>query len=226
MDMPEGFALAAIMRARGSARRVRVEPYARSLAELPPARVVGTSSLRREAQLRERDPHLAGAAAARQRQHAAAQARRRPVRRDHSRRRGLEAARASRSASPRCSIRTRACPRSGRARWRSNAAPIAPTSSPRLRRSPIAATTLATTAERAFARALAGSCHTPLAAYAVDRGTANCGCAGWSPAATAAKCCAANALRVGRQRRSGRRRSARRSAANSCARRGRDLAAA
>jgi len=30
-------------------------------------------------------------------------------------------------------------------------------------------TTLATTAERAFARALAGDCHTPLAAYAIFR---------------------------------------------------------
>ena len=77
------------------------------------------------------------------------------------------AAWASPAGSHRISIRTRACPRSGRARWRSNAAPIAPTSSQAL--APLADrdTTLATTAERAFSRALSGSCHTPLAAHAV-----------------------------------------------------------
>ena len=105
-------------------------------------------------------------AAARQRQHAPAQARRGAVRRDHPRRGGTEAARATAIASARCSTRTKACPRPGRARSRSNAAPIAPTSIAAL--APLAdrATTLATTAERAFSRALSGSCHTPLAAYA------------------------------------------------------------
>jgi hydroxymethylbilane synthase len=49
------FTLAALPRA-GSARRLRVEPHL-DLAGLPGARV-GTSSLRREAQLRERDPLL------------------------------------------------------------------------------------------------------------------------------------------------------------------------
>ena len=138
MDMPEGFTLAAISRARGSARRVRIESTISILAELPGGARVGTSSLRREAQLRERDPLLGVAAAARQRQHAAAQARRRPIRRDHPCRRGVEAAGLRRTASPRCSIRRRACRRRARVRSRSNAAPIAPTSSPRSRRSPIA----------------------------------------------------------------------------------------
>ena len=55
-------------------------------ASLPAGAVVGTSSLRREAQLRERYPLLVDPAAARQRQHAAAQARRGAVRRDHPRR--------------------------------------------------------------------------------------------------------------------------------------------
>ena len=72
-----------------------------------------------------------------------------------------------------------------RARWRSNAAPIAPTSSPRSRRSPTATTTLATTAERAFSRALVGQLpHAARRARDVAR-TASCGCAACSRAATA-----------------------------------------
>ena len=62
--------------------------------------------------------------------------------------------------------RTTACPRRARARWRSNAAATAPNILAAL--APLAdfGTTLATTAERSFSRALGGSCHTPLAAYA------------------------------------------------------------
>jgi hydroxymethylbilane synthase len=60
-----------------------------SLAALPEGAVVGTSSLRREAQLRERIRRL-HRALARQRAHAAAQARRRSLRRDHPRGAGLK----------------------------------------------------------------------------------------------------------------------------------------
>ena len=100
---------------------------------------------------------------------------------------GLQAAGPRASASRRCSIRPTACPRSGRARWRSSAAPTAPTCSRAL--APLAdrATTIATTAERAFGRVLAGDCRTPLAAYATWRGRRSCGCAGLSPAATASE---------------------------------------
>ena len=58
MDVPPGFTLAAIMRARGSARRVRFQRASRRSRSLPAGSVVGTSSLRREAQLRERYPQL------------------------------------------------------------------------------------------------------------------------------------------------------------------------
>jgi hydroxymethylbilane synthase len=57
MDVPPGFILAAIM-AREDPRDAFVSNAHRSLAELPAGSVVGTSSLRREAQLRERYPSL------------------------------------------------------------------------------------------------------------------------------------------------------------------------
>ena len=58
MELPEGFILAAIGE-REDARDCLVSSRYRSLPELPPGGVVGTSSLRREAQIRERHPHLA-----------------------------------------------------------------------------------------------------------------------------------------------------------------------
>ena len=57
MDMPEGFVLAAISE-REDPRDAFVSPRFASLADLPAGAVVGTSSLRREAQLRARFPHL------------------------------------------------------------------------------------------------------------------------------------------------------------------------
>jgi hydroxymethylbilane synthase len=57
MVLPEGFTLAAIM-AREDPRDAFVSNTHETLASLPPGSVVGTSSLRREAQLRERFPHL------------------------------------------------------------------------------------------------------------------------------------------------------------------------
>jgi hydroxymethylbilane synthase len=57
MDMPPGFTLAAIM-AREDPRDAFVSNAYHTLADLPPGSAVGTSSLRREAQLRERYPRL------------------------------------------------------------------------------------------------------------------------------------------------------------------------
>jgi hydroxymethylbilane synthase len=57
MELPHGFTLAAIM-AREDPRDAFVSNRYGSLAELPAGSVVGTSSLRREAQLRERHPRL------------------------------------------------------------------------------------------------------------------------------------------------------------------------
>ncbi len=57
MVLPGGFAIAAIGE-REDPRDCLVSPVAASLAELPAGSVVGTSSLRREAQIRERFPQL------------------------------------------------------------------------------------------------------------------------------------------------------------------------
>jgi hydroxymethylbilane synthase len=57
MDMPDGFVLAAIT-AREDPRDAFVSNRFGALAELPESGVVGTSSQRREVQLRERFPHL------------------------------------------------------------------------------------------------------------------------------------------------------------------------
>ena len=57
MELPEGFALTAVL-AREDARDAFVSNDYASLGALPPGSVVGTSSLRREAMLRARYPHL------------------------------------------------------------------------------------------------------------------------------------------------------------------------
>src|SRR5690606_22280443 len=57
MELPPGFTLAAIL-TREDPRDAFVSNAYASLEELPPGAVVGTSSLRREAQLRSRHPHL------------------------------------------------------------------------------------------------------------------------------------------------------------------------
>ena len=58
MRLPHGFCLAAVT-AREDARDCLVSNVSASLEALPPGSIVGTSSLRREAQLRERYPVLA-----------------------------------------------------------------------------------------------------------------------------------------------------------------------
>ncbi len=57
MDMPPGFTLAAVAQ-REDPRDALVSSRHTALTQLPKGAVVGTSSLRREAQLRERYPHL------------------------------------------------------------------------------------------------------------------------------------------------------------------------
>ncbi|MBI4206307.1 MAG: hydroxymethylbilane synthase [Betaproteobacteria bacterium] len=57
MHLPAGFELAAVME-RADPRDAFISNRCRGLAELPPGSRVGTSSLRRESQLRARYPHL------------------------------------------------------------------------------------------------------------------------------------------------------------------------
>lgn len=57
MHLPEGFELAAVME-RADPRDALISNRCRSLVELPPGSTVGTSSLRRESQIRARFPQL------------------------------------------------------------------------------------------------------------------------------------------------------------------------
>ena len=167
MEMPEGFTLAAITE-REDPRDAFVSTRYLDLSQLPGGARVGTSSLRREAQLRERDALL----------------RIEPLRGNvNTRLRKLDEGQydaiilaaaglkrlgfGDRIASlldPEDSLPAVGqgalaleC-RADRADVIAALAPLAD-----------AATTLATTAERAFSRALSGSCHTPLAAHATHR---------------------------------------------------------
>jgi hydroxymethylbilane synthase len=169
MDMPEGFTLAAIM-AREDPRDALVSNRCRSLPELSPASIVGTSSLRREAQLRERYPQLAvkplrGNVNTRLDKLDAGQYAAIILAAAGLRRLGL-APRIAALLDPADSLPAIGqgalaleC-RTGRADMLAALARLSD-----------AATTRATAAERAFGRVLAGNCRTPLAAYAMDRGS-------------------------------------------------------
>jgi hydroxymethylbilane synthase len=168
MVMPEGFTLAAIM-AREDPRDALVSDAHTSLAALPPGSVVGTSSLRREAQLRERFPRLVIE----------------PLRGNvNTRLRKLDegkyaaiilaaaglkrlgfAARIAELLDPAdClpAIGQGALAIECRSERSDLIAMLGALADPQ--------TTFATTAERAFGTRLAGDCHTPLAAYATARG--------------------------------------------------------
>jgi hydroxymethylbilane synthase len=168
MELPPGFTLAAIA-AREDPRDAFVSNRYPTLSALPAGSIVGTSSLRREAQLRERYPRIEV----------------RPLRGNvNTRLRKLDegqydaiilaaaglkrlgfAARIADMIDPADSLPAPGqgalgleCD-SGRGDVIDALAPLAD-----------AATALATAAERAFSRALSGSCRTPLAAYAAWQG--------------------------------------------------------
>ena len=164
MDLPEGFVLAAIA-AREDARDAFVSTNHASPASMPAGSVVGTSSLRREAQLRERHPGLT------------VETLRGNV---HTRLRKLDEGRygaiiLAAAGLKRLGLGTRiralldpdeSLPAPGQGalaiECRVERVDLVNVLAPLADR----ATTLAAAAERAFSRALGGSCHTPLAAYA------------------------------------------------------------
>jgi hydroxymethylbilane synthase len=164
MDMPDGFALAAIA-AREDPRDAFVSSRYETLARLPSGAIVGTSSLRREAQLRERYP-LLGVEGLR------GNVNTRLRKLDEGRYDAIILAAAGLKRlgfgdrirallepdeslpAPGQGALALEC-RADRADVIAALAPLADTG-----------TTLATTAERSFSRALSGSCHTPLAAFA------------------------------------------------------------
>jgi hydroxymethylbilane synthase len=163
MDVPEGFVLAAIM-AREDPRDAFVSERFATLAELPAGAIVGTSSLRREAQLRERFPGLAV----------------KPLRGNvNTRLRKLDAGEydaviLAAAGLMRLGFGERirdlidpadSLPAAGQGALALECCDDRPDVAAALAPLIDEATLLATTAERAFARALSGSCHTPLAAH-------------------------------------------------------------
>ena len=167
MDMPEGFTLAAIGM-REDPRDAFVSNRYLDLAQLPGGARVGTSSLRREAQLRERDPllqimPLRGNVNTRLRKLDEGQYDAIILAAAGLKRLGFGARIAS-LLDPEESL-----PAVGQGalalECRADRADVIAALQPLAD----AATTLAVTAERAFSRALSGSCHTPLAAHAVRR---------------------------------------------------------
>jgi len=164
MDMPDGFVLAAIS-AREDPRDAFVSTRHDRLSSLPPGGVVGTSSLRREAQVRARHPALR-IEALRGNVHT------RLRRLDEG---GYDAIILAAAGLKRLGLGTRiralldpdeSLPAPGQGalaiECRADRVDLLHVLEPLSDRG----TTMATTAERAFSRALGGSCQTSLAAYA------------------------------------------------------------
>jgi hydroxymethylbilane synthase len=164
MELAEGFALAAIT-AREDPRDALVSNHHPTLGSLPPSAVVGTSSLRREAQLRERHPKL----------------RIEPLRGNiHTRLRKLDEGKYDAMILAAAGLKRLGLGDRIRALLEPDECLPAPGQGAlalecRTDRSDVLSalsrladvgTTLATTAERAFSRALSGSCQTPIAAFA------------------------------------------------------------
>jgi hydroxymethylbilane synthase len=167
MELAPTFTLAAIV-AREDPRDAFVSNHYLDLAGLPGGARVGTSSLRREAQLRERDPlldvvPLRGNVNTRLRKLDEGRYDAIILAAAGLKRLGL-AARIASLLDPEESL-----PAVGQGalalECRADRSDVIDALMPLGDRD----TTLATTAERAFSRALAGSCHTPLAAHAVFR---------------------------------------------------------
>lgn len=165
MDMPEGFVLAAICE-REDPRDALVSNHYLALEGLPGGARIGTSSLRREAQLRERDALLQVLAL-----RGNVDTRLRKL--DEGRYDAIVVAAAglkrlgfaSRIASYLDPEQCLPAPGQGAiaVECRADRGDVVAALDPLAD----AGTTLATTAERAFARALSGDCRTPLAAYAM-----------------------------------------------------------
>jgi hydroxymethylbilane synthase len=167
MEMPEGFVLPAIG-AREDPRDAFVSNHYLGLAGLPGGARIGTSSLRREAQLRERDTllqvlPLRGNVNTRLRKLDEGQYDAIILAAAGLKRLGF-AKRIASLLDPEESL-----PAVGQGalalECRADRADVVAALAPLADHE----TTVATTAERAFARALSGSCHTPLAAHAVFR---------------------------------------------------------
>jgi hydroxymethylbilane synthase len=166
MDMPEGFTLAAIM-TREDPRDALVSNHFLDLSGLPGGARIGTSSLRREAQLRERDPLLAilplrGNVDTRLKKLDRGEFDAIIVAAAGLKRLGFAERIASLLDPEEClpAVGQGALALECRGERQDVIDALSPLAD--------AETTIATTAERAFSRGLSGSCRTPLAAYAVS----------------------------------------------------------
>ena len=152
----------------------------------PPGARVGTSSIRRARAAARRARGPRGGGDARQRRHAPAQARRR----DSSSMRSCSRAPGcsgwgARPRSGQCSTRSDSCPRPGRASSRSRAAPRTTRAREAVAGDHRRRRFACLLAERALARELEASCHTPLGAHAVPAGDGRLRCAPGSGCPTA-----------------------------------------
>jgi hydroxymethylbilane synthase len=168
MELAPGFALAAIM-AREDPRDAFVSSAFRAISQMPPGSVVGTSSLRREAQLRECHPHLK------------VEALRGNV---GTRLRKLDEGRYAAIILAAAGLKrlgyaqriatllepAESLPAAGQGALAIECRADRPDVVAALAALADIESTLATAAERAFGRKLAGDCRTPLAAYAERRG--------------------------------------------------------
>ena len=164
MEMPAGFTLAGIT-AREDPRDAFVSNKYRAVELLPPGAVVGTSSLRREAQLRERFPGIVIEAL-----RGNVNTRLRKLDEGH-----YDAIILAAAGLKRLGFATRitsllepdqSLPAPGQGALALECRSDRPDLFPVLGALADPATVMATMAERAFSRALGGSCHTPLAGYA------------------------------------------------------------
>lgn len=169
MRMPEGFCLAAIT-AREDPRDCLVSNLSASLEALPPGSVVGTSSLRREAQLRERYPALGVKPLRGNLDTRLAKLDRREFHAVVLAAAGLKrlglAARIRSMLEPEQSL-----PAPGQGALAIECREDRSDLQRRLAPFDDAATSACVRAERALSRALSGNCQLPLAAYAVANGT-------------------------------------------------------
>ena len=178
--------------ARRSRRRLRQQSPTPSIDALPQGARVGTSSLRRQAQLRARRPDLQLLDLRGNVNTRLAQARCRRLRRDRARLRRPAAARLRR-AHPRAPGRAGLAAGAGAGRDRDrDAATTTPRIAALCAALDDAATRTCVEAERAMNRALHGSCHVPVAAFARLR-RRDLSLQGWSARPTMAASCARRA---------------------------------
>ncbi len=164
-ETPAGLAFPALTK-REDPRDCLISAKGLTLESLPPGARIGTSSLRRQAQLRHHRAGLASARSARQRGHALAKSGRGRIRRHRSRARGRHATGRARQSLRNYSARISCCPPWGRALWESRRAKMIEDTARLVAALNDPETRACVTAERALLHELEGGCQVPLGAWA------------------------------------------------------------